>query len=60
MSEELFGDLEDSRESYEPRIKCTDLQSELFDNEHILQSIRDRDEEFITKTLSKMTSLKIC
>ena len=58
MSEDLFGDTEDSFETIETRINCANLELELKDNQDLIREIAGRDESSILKKLSTMTTLK--
>ena len=58
MSEDLFGDTEESFETIEARIKCANLELELKDNQDLIREIAGRDEGSILKKLSTMTTLK--
>lgn len=57
MSEDLVGAHEVSIETVEPRITCTNLNVELKSNYDLVDQINSRNENFIIKNLTAMTTL---
>ena len=57
MSEDLVGSHEVSIETVEPRITCTNLNVELKSNYDLVDQINSRNENFIIKNLTAMTTL---
>ena len=57
MTEDLFGKTENSMETRESRIKSANLELELKENMELIHRIKVRDEDYVTKELSKMSKL---
>jgi FlaA1/EpsC-like NDP-sugar epimerase len=57
MTEDLFGQTEDSFQTSEPRIKFANLSTELSENGGVVQAIQSRNESKINQKLSAFTSL---